>query len=218
VQACPGLTWDGHSLFTIPEGFVPGMRVPAAFYANRDLLRCAGPAQPPARLPKGGVRPASAALRRLVLEELLEARERSGGGGGGGFKPALEQLANVATLPGMVHLSVGMPDLHSGYGFAIGNVAAVDLADPTAVVSPGGVGFDINCGVRLVRTDLAEADLAGPVRDRLADALFRAIPVGVGQGGVLGDPRPAPAPRRAPRAPPRDLRVKADAGARGQRA
>ena len=143
----------------------------------------------------------SAARRSLVLEELLEARERSGGGGGGGFKPAMEQLANVATLPGMVHLSVGMPDLHSGYGFAIGNVAAVDLADPTAVVSPGGVGFDINCGVRLVRTDLAEADLAGPVRDRLADALFRAIPVGVGQGGVLGDPRRAPAPR-----PPRAAR------------
>jgi len=56
--------------------------------------------------------------------------------------------------PGIVKQSIALPDVHSGYGFAIGNVAAFDMADPEAVVSPGGVGFDINCGVRLVRTNL----------------------------------------------------------------
>jgi RNA-splicing ligase RtcB len=65
-----------------------------------------------------------------------------------------------------------MPDLHSGYGFAIGNVAAVDLGCSSSVVSPGGVGFDINCGVRLLRSNLSIEDLL-PVRDKLADALFK---------------------------------------------
>lgn len=58
------------------------------------------------------------------------------------------QIANVASLPGIVGRSIGLPDLHAGYGFAIGNVAAMDMDNPEAVVSPGGVGFDINCGVR----------------------------------------------------------------------
>ncbi len=57
----------------------------------------------------------------------------------------------MAALPGIVGRSVGLPDIHSGYGFAIGNMAAFDMGDPAAVVSPGGVGFDINCGVRLLR-------------------------------------------------------------------
>eukprot|EP00727_Mastigamoeba_balamuthi_P013480 m51a1_g8755 putative trna-splicing ligase homolog (309) ;mRNA; r:102473-103931 len=101
-----------------------------------------------------------------------------------GFLPALQQLANVASIPGIVGRSIGMPDAHSGYGFAIGNVAAVDADDPHAVVCPGGVGYDINCGVRLIRTDLTAADLAKPaVRDRLADELFKRIPVGVGSRG-----------------------------------
>ena len=72
----------------------------------------------------------------------------------GGFIPAVKQIANVAALPGIVGASLGMPDIHSGYGFSIGNVAAFDMNDPNAIVSPGGVGFDINCGVRLVRTNL----------------------------------------------------------------
>ena len=76
-------------------------------------------------------------------------------------------------------MSMAMPDLHSGYGFAIGNVAAFDVGDPSAVVSPGGVGFDINCGVRLLRTNLTEADVA-PLKEALAQALFDHIPVGVG--------------------------------------
>ena len=66
---------------------------------------------------------------------------------GGSFTASVQQLCNVATLPGVLSASVGMPDLHSGYGFAIGNVAAMDMNSSEAVVSPGGVGFDINCGV-----------------------------------------------------------------------
>ncbi len=91
--------------------------------------------------------------------------------------PALEQLANVAALPGIVGCALAMPDCHWGYGFPVGGVAATRLAD--GVVSPGGIGFDINCGVRLLRSDLVEADLERR-KEKLADALFRAIPSGVG--------------------------------------
>jgi Uncharacterized conserved protein len=91
--------------------------------------------------------------------------------------PCLSQVANVATLPGIVGASLGMPDLHWGYGFPIGGVAA--FAVDEGVVSPGGIGFDINCGVRLLRTDLDDRDVK-PVADRLADALFEAVPSGVG--------------------------------------
>ena len=66
---------------------------------------------------------------------------RSGSKGIGGFLPAIKQIANVAALPGIVGKSVGLPDVHSGYGFAIGNMAAFDMEDPEAIVSPGGVGF-----------------------------------------------------------------------------
>ena len=79
---------------------------------------------------------------------------------------------------------MGMPDIHSGYGFAIGNVAAFDMADPKAVVSPGGVGFDINCGVRLIRTNLSLKDVL-PKKEELAQSLFDHIPVGVGSKGVI---------------------------------
>jgi tRNA-splicing ligase RtcB len=100
------------------------------------------------------------------------------------FISALQQLANVATLPGIVGASVGMPDMHAGYGFAIGNVAAFDLsssAKEAAVVSPGGVGFDINCGVRLLRSALHASDLAKPgVLARLANALAERVPAGTG--------------------------------------
>jgi tRNA-splicing ligase RtcB len=90
---------------------------------------------------------------------------------------ALEQVRNVACLPGLVGPSLGMPDLHWGYGFPIGGVAAFD--PDTGVVSPGGVGYDINCGVRLLSSDLA-ADAVSPRRDRLADALYAAVPCGAG--------------------------------------
>ena len=95
---------------------------------------------------------------------------------------ALEQVANVACLPGIVRYSMAMPDVHWGYGFPVGGVAATDVA--TGVVSPGGIGFDINCGVRLIRTDLTEVDLK-PRLDPLLDALFRAVPSGVGSKGPL---------------------------------
>lgn len=94
---------------------------------------------------------------------------------------ALHQVANVATLPGIVGHALGMPDIHWGYGFPVGGVAATDAE--TGVVSPGGIGFDINCGVRLVATELRYAQIKGQV-DQLADALFRALPSGVGGAGM----------------------------------
>src|SRR2546428_1648113 len=95
---------------------------------------------------------------------------------------ALEQVANVAHLPGIVGYSLAMPDIHWGYGFRIGGVAAVDAEE--GVIAPGGIGFDVNCGVRLVRTGL-EAAAIGPHLARLADALFQAIPAGVGSKGAI---------------------------------
>ena len=92
------------------------------------------------------------------------------------------QVANVASLPGIVKAAMAMPDIHWGYGFPIGGVAAFDWKD--GVISPGGVGYDINCGVRLAATDLEEKD----IRDRLAHistALFQDIPTGVGSTGPV---------------------------------
>jgi tRNA-splicing ligase RtcB len=94
---------------------------------------------------------------------------------------APEQVANVAFLPGIQTASLAMPDIHWGYGFCIGGVCATDPA-AGGVVSPGGVGYDINCGVRLVRTSLMAAEVR-PHITRLIDQLMRDIPVGVGQGG-----------------------------------
>jgi|YelNatPaOPRAMG01_1025707.scaffolds.fasta_scaffold05751_5 tRNA-splicing ligase RtcB len=96
--------------------------------------------------------------------------------------PALTQVANVACLPGIVGYSLAMPDIHWGYGFPIGGVAAVDAH--AGVISPGGVGYDINCGVRLIRTNLKYADVEGRVEE-LADALFATIPAGVGSEGAI---------------------------------
>jgi len=95
---------------------------------------------------------------------------------------ALEQVVNVATLPGIVEASFAMPDVHWGYGFPIGGVAATDV-ERGGVVSPGGVGFDISCGVRLLTSPL-DADRLAPARNRLLDALDRAIPRGLGRGGT----------------------------------
>ncbi|MFC5943574.1 RtcB family protein [Micromonospora harpali] len=93
-----------------------------------------------------------------------------------------QQVANVATLPGIVGASYAMPDVHWGYGFPIGGVAATDVA-AGGVVSPGGVGFDISCGVRLLAADLDRTDLPR-VRDALMDGLDAAIPRGMGRGAV----------------------------------
>lgn len=94
-----------------------------------------------------------------------------------------EQVTNVATLPGIVQASYAMPDAHWGYGFPIGGVAAFD-PDVGGVVSAGGVGFDISCGVRLLRTGLTAEDIQ-PVKELLADALFHRIPAGVGSTGKV---------------------------------
>ncbi len=93
---------------------------------------------------------------------------------------SLLQVANVATLPGIVGKSIAMPDIHHGYGFAIGAVAAFD--DQQGVISPGGVGYDINCGVRLMRTDMHIKDVL-PRIEKLIDTMFNNVPSGVGSTG-----------------------------------
>ena len=93
---------------------------------------------------------------------------------------SLVQAMNVATLPGIVGSSLAMPDIHQGYGFPIGGVAALDAG--YGVVSPGGVGFDINCGVRLVRTTLTQADVRPRLKE-LIDQVFRDVPCGAGSEG-----------------------------------
>ena len=94
-----------------------------------------------------------------------------------------EQVANVATLPGIVKASYAMPDAHWGYGFPIGGVAAFD-PDEGGVISAGGVGFDISCGVRCLHTGLTLKEIE-PVKERLADMLFHKIPAGIGSRGRL---------------------------------
>ena len=95
---------------------------------------------------------------------------------------SLEQLRNVATLPGITGAALAMPDIHQGYGFPVGGVAATET--PDGVVSPGGVGYDINCGVRLLSLPLTAAELRGRV-PALMDELTRRVPVGTGHGGAL---------------------------------
>ena len=140
----------------IKKGFQPHMNVEGVFYVNKKL-------------------------EQLMFDELKQA---SRPGSFGGFLPGVKQIANVAALPGIVGKSVGLPDIHSGYGFAIGNMAAFDMSKEESVVSPGGVGFDINCGVRLIRTNLHEKDVA-PVKEQLTQSLFDHIPVGVGSKGII---------------------------------
>lgn len=150
------VTRETPTRFRVAKGFVPNMRVPGVFYVNKHL-------------------------QDLMFDELKQFVAK---GGVGGFLPGMKQLANVAGLPGIVSKSIALPDVHSGYGFAIGNVAAFNMDDPEAVVSPGGVGFDINCGVRLLRTNLTEKDIE-PVKEKLTQALFDHIPVGVGSKGII---------------------------------
>src|SRR5206468_2277825 len=106
--------------------------------------------------------------RVFADEEILEAirADRS-----------LEQLCNVATLPGVVEAALAMPDIHQGYGFPVGGVAATAL--PDGVVSPGGVGYDINCGVRLLAAPFDVAEL-GRRREALVHEISRQVPAGAG--------------------------------------
>ncbi|XP_022711728.1 tRNA-splicing ligase RtcB homolog [Varroa jacobsoni] len=145
----------GPVCWKIKKGFVNNMKVEGLFYVNGHL-------------------------EKLMFEELRNSCR----GNIGGFLPGVKQIANVAALPGIVGHSIGLPDIHSGYGFAIGNMAAFDMDNPLSIVSPGGVGFDINCGVRLIRTNLMEKDVI-PVKDQLTQSLFDHIPVGVGSKGII---------------------------------
>ncbi|HJJ47023.1 MAG TPA: RtcB family protein [Methanocorpusculum sp.] len=104
---------------------------------------------------------------RFFLSQKLAERIEDG---------ALTQLANVTVLPGIIRSSYGMPDIHWGYGFPIGGVAAFDATE--GIISPGGVGFDINCGVRMLTTPLTEKDLTD--KKELIEELFNAVPTGVG--------------------------------------
>jgi tRNA-splicing ligase RtcB len=107
-----------------------------------------------------------------IMDDLLFASQ--------GGQQALQQLVNVACLPGIVGAAIGMPDIHWGYGFPVGGVAAFD-PDQGGGVSPGGVGYDINCGVRLLRSALTGKDVA-PVLATLMNQIMRDVPAGVGRG------------------------------------
>jgi tRNA-splicing ligase RtcB len=156
AQEMSYLNGSSATQWRVNVGFVPNMVVPGVFYVNPRL-------------------------ETLLFEELQQFVDRPDIGG---FLPAVKQIANVACLPGIVSKSIALPDVHSGYGFAIGNVAAFDMADPSSVVSPGGVGFDINCGVRVIRTNLMENDVSD-IKEQLAQSLFDHIPVGVGSQGII---------------------------------
>jgi tRNA-splicing ligase RtcB (3'-phosphate/5'-hydroxy nucleic acid ligase) len=95
---------------------------------------------------------------------------------------SIDQVANVATLPGIVRASLAMPDIHTGYGFAIGGVAAFDLKE--GIVSPGGVGYDINCGVRLLKSNLTKDKVLPKIKD-LVYILYNEVPSGVGSKGKI---------------------------------
>lgn len=97
-------------------------------------------------------------------------------------KGAVDQVANVACLPGIQKFSIGLPDIHFGYGFSIGGVAAFSAHN--GIISPGGVGFDINCGVRLLKTNLTEEEVRPKIKE-LVNAFFRNVPSGVGSKGKI---------------------------------
>lgn len=110
--------------------------------------------------------------RIYASEKLLRAMDNA----------VFTQITNVTTLPGITGQALCMPDAHSGYGFPIGGVAALDLE--TGIISPGGIGFDINCGVRLISTSLTYGEVRPRLKE-LVDTLFSSIPAGVGTGGII---------------------------------
>ncbi len=111
--------------------------------------------------------------RLIASEELIDSIIRDN---------ALMQLVNVAMLPGIIKYSLAMPDIHWGYGFPIGGVAAFSYE--TGIISPGGVGYDINCGVRIIRSDLSVNDIK-PYLEKLANTIFNNVPCGVGSKGKI---------------------------------
>jgi tRNA-splicing ligase RtcB len=128
------------TLWELPPGAVPGMRVPARVFADAELL-----------------------------DAIRDDR-------------SLEQLCNVATLPGVVEAALAMPDIHQGYGFPVGGVAATE--PPDGVISPGGIGYDINCGVRLLALPVVAAECGDRI-ERLVHEISRQVPAGAGRGGSL---------------------------------
>lgn len=114
--------------------------------------------------------PAVVFMSAQIMEDVLDDR-------------SLDQLVNVATLPGIVHHALAMPDIHQGYGFPIGGVAATDF-DHGGVISPGGIGYDINCGVRLLASPYKYQDLK-PHLEKLATAIFYQVPSGVGRSSSM---------------------------------
>ena len=136
-------------VYEISIGFVPNMKVPGRFYSTPDM----------------------AELAFQELNEWLSNRNKG--------LPSIIQIAFVATLPGITKYSYGMPDMHSGYGFSIGGVAAFDTSDPNCIISPGGVGYDINCGVRCFTTHLSREQVEEQ-KEKLINTMSKKIPSGVG--------------------------------------
>ena len=112
--------------------------------------------------------------RVFLSEELLEKVKED---------KSMQQVKNVASIPGILKYSFAMPDMHMGYGFSIGGVAAFD--SETGVITPGGIGFDINCGVRLLASNLTKEDLTKEKMQELLDQMFKRIPCGVGRDALL---------------------------------
>ena len=142
-------------------------------YAKRRISRAVGRASDCCwRIPKS-YKPGMRVDGLIYADEVLIQQIRA--------DQACEQVANVAMLPGIQVASLAMPDIHWGYGFCIGGVCATD-PEKGGVISPGGVGYDINCGVRVVRTNLQFSEVQ-PHLERLVGELFANIPTGVGRGG-----------------------------------
>ena len=141
-------------IWDLSMGAVRGMKVPAMVISRKNDVE-------------------------MMIDEVL-----SGTKGGTSFTPSLVQLANAATLPGSVGTAVGLPDIHTGYGFAIGSAIATDI-DMDGAICPGGIGFDINCGVRVLRTNLTEKDLTSETKKSLTQALYDRAFAGVGRRGTI---------------------------------
>eukprot|EP00759_Apiculatamorpha_spiralis_P050583 PhF_6_TR482/c0_g1_i1/m.225/K14415/RTCB, rtcB; tRNA-splicing ligase RtcB len=144
-------------MWHLDKGAVPGMRVPCVFMTHKDYM-----------------------------QEMLDEVKTYLPGRRVFFTPSMVQVANTAGLPGVVRHAIGMPDMHAGYGFAIGNVIGTNC-DPSTkgVICPGGIGFDINCGVRVIRTNLTMDDLKGDVKEHLVQSLYDHILTGVGSQGLI---------------------------------
>ena len=140
----------------IKPGFVPGMKVPGIIYSNPALFK-------------------------QLIDEYLTYYDTIKNKKNPGLTPTIIQVANVACMDGVVGYAMAMPDAHSGYGFSIGGVAAVNVDDPKACVYAGGVGYDINCGILVIRTNIKAADLTPELKAKLADKVYSKIPVGVGK-------------------------------------